>query len=102
MKFVVGQQLHATREVLFQCLHRELETCGLVGGNVVERLLESQAVERGRSIGVKTVQEIRNPLFSLWRLEIGIVLHRADYGYGGAGVVRLDDQAKAVGKGRVG
>ncbi len=101
MKLVIGQQLHSAGEMLLQHLHREVVAGGLIGGDVVQRLLEGKPVQRLGAIGVETVENIGDSLLSLGCLQIGVVLHLAHHGNGGAGVIGLHNQAKTVGQRRV-
>ena len=101
MQFVVGQQFHSAGEVLLQHLHGEVEACGLVGGDVIQRLLKSQAVERLRAVGIEAVENIGDSFLPLGCLQIGVVLNRTYDGYGWAGGIGLHDQAKTVGQRRI-
>ena len=101
MELVVGQQFHSAGKMLLQHLHGKVEARGLIGGDVVERLLKSQAVERLGAVGVEAVEHIGDSFLALGGLQIGVVLNLAHHGYGRTGVVGLHDQAKTVGQRRV-
>ena len=98
MQFVIGQQFHAARKILLQDAQRKLEPGVLVGGDVVQRLLEREPVERLRAVGVQIVQNAAQALFAGWRLQVGVMLHLADHRYRRAGGIGADDQADAVGQ----
>jgi len=70
MQFVVGQQFHGAREVFLQHLDGEVETCGLIGRDVIQRLLKSQAVERLRAVGEKSIEDGADAFFAGGRFEI--------------------------------
>ena len=97
MSWFVGQQFHSTRKVFLQHLHGKVEARGLIGGDVVQRLLKSKPVEGLSAVGVEAVEHVGDTLLSLGGLQISIVLNRTYDGYGGAGVVGLHDQANTVG-----
>ena len=98
VEFVVRQQFHSAGKILLQYLHGEIEARGLIGSDVVERLLKGQAVERLGAIGVESVEQIGDSFLAFGGLQIGVVLNLTHYGYGRTGVVGLDDQADAVGE----
>src|SRR5579883_2762867 len=98
MKFVVGQQLDSARKILLENAQRKFKTGALAGGNVVESLLEGDAIERLSAVGVEAVENIGKALPSGRRLQIVVVADRAKHGDGGAGGVGADDEANAVGQ----
>ncbi len=101
MQFVVGQQFHCAGEVLLQYLHGEIEARGLIGCDVIQRLLKSQAVERLRAVGIEAVEYVGDAFLPLGCLQISVVLNRTYYGYGWAGGIGLHNQAQTVGQRRI-
>jgi hypothetical protein len=101
MQLIVGQQLHAAREVLLQHLDREVVSRALVGGDVVERLLVRDPVQRRRPIRVEPIQHIAHSLLAWRRLQIAVVFHRPHHRHRGAGRVGAYDQADPIRQRRI-
>ncbi len=102
MQLVVGEQLNAPREMLLQHGNGKRVSRGLVRGDVVERLLECEAVQRPGSVREQGAQQIGDSFLLGRGLQVGAVLHGAEHGYGGAGGIGLDDEPDAVGQRGIG
>ena len=77
MEFVIGQQLNAAGEVFLQDFDREAVARTLVGGNIVQRLLEGQPVQGLGSIGEEALQKVGDALLAGGRLQVGVMLDRS-------------------------
>jgi hypothetical protein len=82
MEFIVGQQLHAPREVVVEYVELESVPRALVGGDVIEGLLKSEPIQCLRAAGMEAVQQIGEAFVSSGRLQIGVMLHRTQHSYG--------------------
>ena len=60
MEDIVRKQAHAAIELVFEHLQRKGRSRREIGGDVIHRFLKSQAVQGGRAIGKKSIQDVGN------------------------------------------
>src|SRR5277367_6406659 len=101
MKLIVSEQLHASREMLFEHAQRKAKARVLIGCDVIESFLKRESVEGLRAIRKEPIENIGNALQSRWSLQIAVVFYRAENGDRGAGGVGFYNQSNTVGQGRV-
>ena len=96
-QLVVRQQLDSPVKVFRQHLHRKILPGRFVGGDVIERLLKRQAVERFCAKGKEPPQHVVHPVLPLGRFDIRVRLDAAIHGDRVAHRFRLHDDRQAVG-----
>src|ERR1700683_2617085 len=98
VQFVLCQQFDAAFKILAQHLKREFGSGTLARTDRIQRLLERYAVELLAAVGQQQIQDLRYPLATRGRLQLGSIPDIAIDAHRIADVVGLNDQRQAVGK----
>ncbi len=98
MQLVLGQQRHAVLELGRQHLQREAGACLFLGGDVVQRLLERQAVVTVGAVVEQLADDLGHAVLAWRLLDLGHLTHLAEHADGAAHMLGLHDQPQPVGQ----
>ena len=96
MKLVIREQLEGPVEMAGKRAHGKIQAGIRVSPDIVERLLEGDAVERSGAVGKELAEDVVHAILAFGRFQVGVALDAAEDSHGVADVFGLHDKLDAV------